>query len=103
MENWIAVWEALENIVELEAPRGSHFVYHFNPTEGRMVITLVRCIGGVFFPGPTLPAGDTARLLTYGHHLRLIYSQPPNPLLYLREAVRFAGGAPGSQELQLMA
>lgn len=103
MRNWIAVWEATEDFPELDIPRGSHFVFHRHRTEERMVIHTVWLNGEDFILGPELDRYQMARLLGHHHHLRFVYSRPPSPALYLREAIQRAGGHPRNQALRLMA
>lgn len=102
MRHWIAVWETDANLFDLAAPVGSHVIFHPDQ-ECRMVFSVLQRIGDRFRVGPELSGPDCGRILLYAEHLHFIHSHPPSSAVYLREAVRIAGGCPPTGGLRAMA
>ena len=103
MKKWIFVWEVVKAIPQLEAPVGSHLVFHCHHSLQRMVFHLVHHIGGEWVPGAELSPSQLSVLLHRPHHLKMVWSQAPSEEYCLRTAIERAGGHAENPGLQLMA
>jgi len=103
VKNWIALWELTDDVPPLNAPRGTVLACHRHPQAERMVMDLVWVVDEKPYRTQRLNIHQIGLLLDRHHLLRFLWSQPPSPALYLREAARFSGAGPLPSALTLLA